>query len=120
MLRPLHALAITLTLVILGGCCRDTIREMASLKDVTEHPQHRTKVTSDRDDKSEDRDTKSAVVDDDDDDDRKDLQTGSINGAAPCQGAHIAYQATKEYLKNFGPRPPDQPGDKGPCKADAK
>ena len=60
---------------------------------------------------------KSAEVDrdDDDDDDERRVETGSIN-KPHCQGAHIAYQATKEYLKNFGPKPADQPGEVGPCK----
>jgi hypothetical protein len=85
---------------------------MASLKDVTQKPVKRSaKVERDQD-----RDTKSARVDrdDDDDDDRRKIETGSIN--KDCQGQHIAYQATKEYLKNFGPKPPDEPGDKGPCR----
>jgi hypothetical protein len=43
------------------------------------------------------------------------IETGSVEKPT-CQGAHIAYQATKEYLKNFGPKPPDQPGELGPCK----
>lgn len=46
------------------------------------------------------------------------IETGGTPSDA-CQGEHIAYQATKEYLKNFGPRPPDEPGELGPCKAGA-
>jgi hypothetical protein len=44
------------------------------------------------------------------------IETGSIKTSDECQGEHIAYQATREYLKNFGPKPPDTPGEKGPCR----
>jgi hypothetical protein len=113
--RLSHAVAtLFLALPLLGGCCRDTIREMGSLKDVVERPRHRSAaVAGDH----EDRSSKSARVekdDDDDDDDR--IETGSVAASERCQGAHLAYQATREYLKNFGPKPPDQPGDKGACK----
>ncbi len=47
------------------------------------------------------------------------IETGSTSSDA-CQGEHIAYQATKEYLKNFGPKPADEPGEIGPCKASAQ
>lgn len=109
----IKAVALLVTLVFLGGCCRDTIREMGALKDVTQRPQKQRSAKIDRD---RDRDTKSARVErDDDDDDRGKIETGSVN-KPDCQGQHIAYQATKEYLKNFGPKPPDEPGDKGPCR----
>lgn len=109
--RLIKAFALVLTLVFLGGCCRDTIREMAALKDVA--PQKQKSVKVDRERSS----TKSARVerDDDGDDDRRKIETGSVN-KPDCQGQHLAYQATKEYLKNFGPKPPDEPGDKGPCR----
>ncbi len=109
----IKAVALVVTLVFLGGCCRDTIREMGALKDVTQRPQKQRSAKIDRD---RDRDTKSARVErDDDDEDRAKIETGSVN-KPDCQGQHIAYQATKEYLKNFGPKPPDEPGDKGPCR----
>jgi hypothetical protein len=102
------AALLAVAMVFAGGCCRDTIREMSSLKDV--RPQQRTAKAP------AERDTKSAKVDrDDDDDDDREIETGSIK-KPDCQGQHLAYQATKEYLKNFGPKPPDQPGEKGPCK----
>jgi hypothetical protein len=105
------SVVLILAALAFAGCCRDTIREMASLKDVREPPHHRRAVEKADDG---DRERAKAVEKDDDDDDK--IETGSVDGAANCQGAHIAYQATKEYLKNFGPKPPDQPGDKGACK----
>jgi hypothetical protein len=110
--KYLQAAVLVAVLTLLGGCCRDTIREMGSLKDVAPAKHQRSaKATHERDSKSAEVDR-----DDDDDDDERRVETGSIN-KPDCQGAHIAYQATKEYLKNFGPRPPDEPGDKGPCNA---
>jgi len=97
-------------LVALGGCCRDTIREMGSLKDVAP----RAKAERSARAPSEETRRSAKVERDDDDDDEKLIETGSV--AKPdCQGQHLAYQATKEYLKNFGPKPPDQPGERGPC-----
>jgi hypothetical protein len=109
----IKAVALAASLILLGGCCRDTIREMASLKDVLPESKKRSAKV----DHHSDRHSKSARVDhdDDDDDDRSKIETGSIN-KPDCQGQHLAYQATKEYLKNFGPKPQDEPGDKGPCR----
>ena len=108
--RPFHVVALTTCLLLIGGCCRDTIREMASLKDGVEPPHHQRSAKA-----VSEPDTKSAAVDDED---KGEIETGSV--AKPnCQGQHLAYQATKEYLKNFGPRPPDQPGEQGPCNPDA-
>jgi hypothetical protein len=101
---------LTAALLVLGGCCRDTIREMASLKDgIAPRAQRSAKAAPERENRS-------AEVDRDDDDE---IETGSIK-APDCQGQHLAYQATKEYLKNFGPKPPDQPGERGPCNPDAR
>jgi hypothetical protein len=109
--RPFHLAALTAALILVGGCCRDTIREMSSLKDTNMRPQQRSATAP------SERATKSAKVDrDDDDDDGDKIETGSVDNKPNCQGAHLAYQATKEYLKNFGPRPPDQPGEQGACK----
>lgn len=114
--RPLLAAGfLSLSLLLIGGCCRDTIREMGSLKDVSERPHHRSAAAAQE---REDDSRKAARVekDDDDDDDDRSIETGSVAAPEPCQGAHLAYQATREYLKNFGPKPPDLPGDKGACK----
>jgi hypothetical protein len=111
--RPFHAAFVAVSLLLLGGCCRDTIQTMGSLKDVRERPQHRDAADAPEPSSNS---AKIEKDDDDEDDDNKVVETGSVTGAEPCQGAHIAYQATKEYLKNFGPRPPDLPGDKGACK----
>jgi hypothetical protein len=108
--KLLQATIAAAVLMLFSGCCRDTIREMASLKDGPERPRYERSAKA-----APERDSRFAEVDDDDDDDKREIETGSV--AKPdCQGAHLAYQATKEYLKNFGPRPPDQPGEKGPCK----
>lgn len=113
MLRFSHLAALAAVLVLAGGCCRDTIREMSSLKDTNLRPQQRSAAAA------SERATKAAKVDrDDDDDDDDKIVTGSIPKAS-CQGQHLAYQATKEYLKNFGPKPPDQPGEQGPCDPNA-
>ena len=107
--RLTHFVVLAAALMLLGGCCRDTIREMGSLKDDTMRPQTQRSAKAVRKPAST-----SAEVDDDDDD-KREIETGSV--AKPdCQGQHLAYQATKEYLKNFGPKPPDQPGEQGPCK----
>jgi hypothetical protein len=105
-----HAAVVAVALLFMGGCCRDTIREMASLKDVGEHPKQRSAKAPAKET------SKSAQVEreDDDDDKASKIETGSIN-KPNCQGAHLAYQATKEYLKNFGPKPPDEPGERGAC-----
>jgi len=114
--RLFQAAALVFALTFLGGCCRDTIREMSSLKDTPLRPQHQRSAKAASQPASE---AKSARVDRDDDEDTSRIETGSV--AKPgCQGQHIAYQATKEYLKNFGPKPPDEPGERGPCKPDAK
>lgn len=103
--------ALAAALILIGGCCRDTLREMSSLKDSNLRPQQQRSATA-----APERATKSATVDPDDE---EEIETGSI--AKPnCQGQHLAYQATKEYLKNFGPKPPDQPGEQGPCTPDAR
>lgn len=111
--RLLNA-AVLLAALALAGCCRDTIREMGSLKDVGAHQKTRNaKVSRETRGEGSERSERAAKVEKDDDDDE--IETGSI--AQPtCQGQHLAYQATKEYLKNFGPKPADQPGEQGPCK----
>lgn len=98
---------------LLGGCCRDTIREMASLKDGVAPRSHQRAAHA-----PSESSPQSAKVEQEDKDDK--IETGSIRKQPDCQGQHIAYQATKEYLKNFGPKPPDLPGERGPCKAEAQ
>lgn len=105
-------LSLAAALLALGGCCRDTIREMASLKDGVAPRSHERSAKAPRQ-----RDPNAAEVEHKDDDDA--IETGSIR-KLDCQGQHLAYQATKEYLKNFGPKPPDQPGERGPCNPDAQ
>ncbi len=95
-------------LLALAGCCRDTIREMGSLKDgMAPAPQQRAQKAA-----ATTRAAASTAASHSDDGDE--IETGSIK-TPDCQGQHLAYQATKEYLKNFGPKPPDQPGERGPC-----
>ncbi|WP_295558930.1 hypothetical protein [uncultured Hyphomicrobium sp.] len=113
--RLSHLIVLATALVFLGGCCRDTIREMGSLKDGLAPRAQKRSVAA----QPAERSSKSAEVDHDDDDDRKEIETGSVN-KPDCQGQHLAYQATKEYLKNFGPKPPDQPGERGPCSPDGR
>jgi hypothetical protein len=99
--------------LLVGGCCRESIREMASLKDTNLRPQQRSAAAP------TERATKSAAADREENDANEEIETGSVNKPT-CQGQHLAYQATKEYLKNFGPKPPDQPGEQGPCNPDAQ
>lgn len=116
MLRLSHATILAVALA-LSGCCRDNLREMVSLKDTPLAPSERTvrahpaKAAA----ATAEPPSRAARADRDDDADQADqIETGSI--AKPeCQGEHLAYQATKEYLKNFGPKPADEPGERGPC-----
>lgn len=51
-----------------------------------------------------------------------DIETGTVSKSGPqtdCQGEHLAYQATREYLMLAGPKPPSAPGEQGPCAAAA-
>jgi hypothetical protein len=51
-----------------------------------------------------------------------DVETGSVSKSSiemDCQGEHLAYQATREYLKMVGPKPPSASGEQGPCAAAA-
>lgn len=107
---PSSVAALAVALVFLGGCCRDTVREMASIKDGTLRPQKERSVKA----ATAKAATQSAAADLDDSASEVPLETGSVP-KPNCQGAHIAYQATREYLKNFGARPPDEPGDMGAC-----
>lgn len=106
----LKTAAILIVALALAGCCRENLREMASVKDVGVRSKERTVKAEPK------RLPRAAKVEQDDDDEVDErIETGSIEKPT-CQGQHLAYQATKEYLKNFGPKPPDQPGDPGPCK----
>lgn len=103
-----RAAVVVTSLLVLGGCCRDTIREMASIKDgIAPRSQNSVKAAHGA------KASKTAVAHREDAE-ASPIETGSIP-APSCQGQHLAYQATKEYLKNFGPRPPDLPGERGPC-----
>ena len=103
-----RAAAVVTSLLVLGGCCSDTILEMASIKDGVA-PRSHSSVKAAHGAKA----SKTAVAHRDDAE-ASPIETGSIPNT-DCQGQHIAYQATKEYLKNFGPRPADLPGERGPC-----
>jgi hypothetical protein len=122
--RLSHAALLVVASLALAGCCRDNLREMASLKDVREAPpkkarsvaqSSKSESSKSEQEKPDDDDKRSTRIEkDDDDDDVSAIETGSV--AKPsCQGQHLAYQATKEYLKNFGPKPADEPGERGPC-----
>lgn len=114
--RILHIAILTVATLALAGCCRDSIREMASLKDMrpASEPRRSAKAPAART-------TDTAKVQRADDaDEGEPIETGSVAKPSPCQGQHLAYQATKEYLKNFGPRPPDEPGERGPCDPNAQ
>lgn len=120
---PFHALAVSAAIALLvGGCARETLREMGSLKDAAPEHVHRQSAekTSARTEQAEGA-TQSAVAGADSEaEGESQIETGSVKRPENCQGAHVAYQATREYLKNFGPRPPDLPGEKGPCIPDAR
>ncbi len=122
---PRHAVSLAALLLLLGGCCKDTLREMASIKDVVPRAPHAEKRTPSKVTKASkasatsERATQSAEVEGEAKGTSA-IETGSVQKPDACQGAHVAYQATREYLKNFGPRPPDQPGEKGPCMPDAQ
>lgn len=127
MLTPFHAMAVAAVVLLLGGCCRDTLREMASIKDVVPErssyeraPQKRAAAKpAEPATKPAEPATKAAAAEAGAEG-ASQIETGSIKRPENCQGAHVAYQATREYLKNFGPRPPDQPGEKGACMPDAQ
>ncbi|HRN85645.1 MAG TPA: hypothetical protein PK857_12550 [Hyphomicrobium sp.] len=122
MLSPRHAVSLAALLLLLGGCCKDTLREMASIKDVVPRAPQAEKRTPSKVSKASttpERATQAAEAEVEEKGAGA-IETGSIPKPDACQGAHVAYQATREYLKNFGPRPPDQPGEKGPCLPDAQ
>ena len=112
---PVHVVALAAALLLVGGCCRDSLREMASIKDLAPSAPHAQKSAKPR--AKPERATRAAEVETEGE---TAIETGSIPKPDACQGAHVAYQATRAYLKNFGPRPPDQPGEKGPCLPDAQ
>ncbi len=124
--RP-HILAIAAaTVLLLGGCCRDSLREMVSIKDLAPErgaqartvqksaPQKQAVAKPEQTSEQSVADTPAAP------EGEAQIETGSVERPENCQGAHVAYQATREYLKNFGPRPADQPGEKGACMPDAR
>lgn len=107
-----HLAALAAAVIVAAGCSREAVREMASLKDTELRPAAERSAQT----KPEQRSTRAAEVESQGDGDA--IETGSIQ-TPDCQGEHLAYQATKEYLKNFGPKPPDQPGERGPCRRGA-
>lgn len=113
------------------GCARDTLRQMPSLKDTSVTPASKKRdrsaqasedkavskaetETADAEDEAEKRAVSEAVKGE------SKIETGSTTAEQECQGAHIAYQATRRYIKDFGPRPEDEPGSPGPCQHRAR
>ena len=123
MLSPRHAVSLAAVLLLLGGCCKDSLREMASIKDVAPRAPQAQKSAAPKASKTSaapERSTTQSAEAEAEETGASAIETGSVAKPDACQGAHVAYQATREYLKNFGPRPPDQPGEKGPCMPDAQ
>lgn len=125
MSTPIHALALAAAVALLaGGCARETLREMGSLKDGLPTPAERQSAESASARAEQDEEAVHEVAVDGETGRGSAIETGTLPDAdargANCQGAHVAYQATREYLKNFGPRPQDLPGEKGPCLPDAR
>lgn len=125
MSTPIQALALAAAVALVaGGCARETLREMGSLKDGLPAPVERRSAETSSAKAGQDEKAAHEVAADGEAASDDAIETGSIPDSdarpANCQGAHVAYQATREYLKNFGPRPADQPGEKGPCIPDAR
>ncbi len=110
----LSHLVLIVVAIFAAGCTREAVREMGSLKDDQLAPAKRSVGTASLP-KAE---TKAAEVEAQGD--AEPLETGSIAEQPDCQGEHLAYQRTKEYLKNFGPKPADLPGERGPCRRSAQ
>jgi hypothetical protein len=107
-----HLLVLPLCALALSGCCRDTIRELSRY---TLRPDAEPAKKVSRRESGEHR-AKSVAAS------ASDLETGSVSKSSietDCQGEHLAYQATREYLKMVGPKPPSAPGEQGPCAAAA-
>lgn len=103
--RPLHLISISLVALALTGCCRETFREMARAS-VKQKPDQERRVSAERS-KAVARSTSASA---------SEIETGSVaEKEIDCQGEHLAYQATREYLKMVGPKPPSAAGDEGPC-----
>jgi hypothetical protein len=110
-----HLLVLPLCAMALSGCCRDTFREMA--KYTTLRPDGEpTKKVSRKESSSGEHRAKSVAAS------ASDVETGSVTTSSnqpDCQGEHLAYQATREYLMLAGPKPKSAPGEQGPCAAAA-
>lgn len=115
------------SMLIFSGCSRDHVREMSSLKDAPPpagktnaaaaeaDAQDRNAYQAAREQAEEAKEKARELAEDKAERREGDIETGSVEKSGDCQGPHIAYQATKDYLKNFGPKPADAPGEKGPC-----
>lgn len=113
-LSPL--ICVSILAVGLSACCRDSFREMTkyTLKPDAERPVERSVKKAQR--KTSEHHAKSVAAS------VSDIETGSVketSKAPDCQGEHLAYQATREYLMLAGPKPPSAPGEQGPCAAAA-
>ena len=109
-----HLLVLPLCALALSGCCRDTFREMAKYTTLRPDGEPAKKVS--RKESSSEHRAKSVAAS------ASEVETGSVtkSSAGPdCQGEHLAYQATREYLMLAGPKPKSAPGEQGPCAAAA-
>lgn len=111
-------LAAIVAALAMGGCSKEDIRLFKlytfQLDDAPKKaPRKQTARAPSNDNEAEKKAAAAAAADAG----TSDIETGSTTPQATCQGEHIAYQATKEYLKNFGPKPADEPGEVGPCKS---
>jgi membrane protein required for beta-lactamase induction len=106
-----HLLVLPLCALALAGCCRDTFREMAKY---TLRPDAEPVRKAER--RSSEHRAKSVAAS------ASEIETGSVKEQSPgpdCQGEHLAYQATREYLMLVGPKPQGAAGEQGPCAAAA-
>jgi len=119
MTRRVELIAVAIAVMALTACSRDAMRAVTSLKDSPDHAQQQS--SSDTGVKSDAIEKKAvsaaAAAGGSAGNSKASIETGSVT-PRDCQGEHIAYQATKEYLKNFGPKPPSEPGERGPCRRD--
>ena len=111
MLKLSPIICVSILALGLTGCCRDSFREMARY---TLRPDAEPVKKAER--RSGERRAKSVAAS------ASEIETGSVKEQGPgpdCQGEHLAYQATREYLMLVGPKPQGAAGEQGPCAAAA-